>query len=879
VPPTTRAPRWALPLIVGGVVLIAVQHRWPTPAGTVAHNAIQLCVPFVLVWGASIGLRGQRRPERILIMTFAVINAVVQVYWTFSGAISGPSSQGTWADDVSLFALALGVIGLLILSTRGLSRWTWGRVASDSALVAASMMAVVWINVFQPMQAKGLVPGGVPTFFVLPAVDLVGLAVILIATLHQPERSYLRWLSAGVAAAALSDIVNAYHHGHGHSTDHLVVICGWFAAPAFLALGARLVTPTPPSFGISSTRRLWVYVPVVAAIASAVFLAERGPLDRTGIAMCALLGLCLVINQGAVSTELRGLLDAKADALALLGLSQERFRVAFEGSPIGIAVIEDGVITDANPLMCQLFGRTHDELLGLVPERFVPHDVRDVVRLQDWRVLTGSTVGRSFEFDTTRPDGTVVTLALTVAKSDDFSSDRRIAIAQDVTQLRADTERLANLARRDELTGLTNRATFVTIADQHLTNPGPQGTAIAFLDIDRFKVINDSLGHVSGDRVLQSAAHRIAEATGDDGIVSRFAGDEFTILFPDTSPQGASEVLERVRVRLRERVELGNGASLYPTASVGVTWLAPGTGDSRTSLAQADAAMYRAKALGRNRVEFFDRLTTDLGENELRIVADLHKAIANHELRAFYQPIIDVATGHTSGFEALLRWQHPTRGLLPPSEFIDAAESSGLIVEIGEWILREALAQLATWTKLRPARPITMSVNMASRQITDDYADLVAEVLGITGVDPDSVWLEITETALMADVHAAEKILSRLTALGVHLTVDDFGTGYSSLTYLRRFPVDGIKVDKSFTEGLGQDHQADAICEGVISLGNALGLKTVAEGVEQPVQMERLRQLGCLFAQGYLFSRPVPPEQITIDADLPEQAAIPERAR
>ncbi len=855
-----------------GVTVIVVQHEWPSGAGWIAHNAIQLVAPWFLLWAAATGLRDQRRFDRWTMIGFAAINAVNQVVWTATGSISGPTGHGLLVDQIYLVSVPLGFIGLLRISTRGLRSLSWLRVATDSGLMASSLIMISWIALFASSYQQGSLQTPPLDLVVSPAVDILAASVLLVAAIHQPRRPYLRWMAGGVCVAAISDLANAYHLSRGFTSTHLVVMLGWFLAPLFLGVGARTAQWADPDYAVQSRSRLWIYALVGVATLGALFeVITTGQIGVPTVGIAIVMELMIIANQVAVAAEVRELVRTTNDALSLLKLSEQRFRVAFEGSPVGIVVMDAEMIVNANDLFATLFDRQ--------PDTFVGRSIRELV--DPGRVLDLEAPEQ--EISVSHHDGTEVYLALTVARDVNLTDDRSIMIVQDVTERRAALERLAHLAGHDQLTGLANRAAFVDALDQALADTSGAGVAIAFLDLDRFKVINDSLGHATGDVVIEEVSRRIADAVGTDGLVSRFAGDEFTVLLRSADRVAASIVLERVRHQVGEPVSLGAGAVAYPTVSAGVSCFSRGTGTAAMALAQADAAMYRAKALGRNRIEFFDADTTDSGESELRTVGDLHRALERGELRDFYQPIVDVDTGSVDGFEALIRWQHPARGLLQPVEFIEAAESSGIIVELGEWMLRQALNQLATWQQLvGEERRLTMSVNVAARQVTDEFVELLAEVLALTGVDPGAVWLELTETAIMADLRAAEKILNRLAAMGVHLTVDDFGTGYSSLTSLRTFPVDGLKLDKSFTDGLGLDHQSEAICEGVISLGRALGLKTVAEGVEQPIQLERLRDLGCRWAQGYLFGRPVPPTEVhfgaPLNAEAPKAVTI-ERAR
>ena len=868
----TRAQRGVWLVVAIGIAVIVVQHEWPSGVGWFTHNALQLVTPWFLLWAVVTGLRDQRRFDRWTMIGFAVINAFNQVVWTATGNISGPSGHGLLVDQIYLVSIPLGFIGLMRISTRGLGSRSWLRVATDSGLMASALIMISWIALFSRSYQQGSMHAPPLDLVVSPAVDILAASVLLVGAIHQPRRPYLRWMAGGVCVAAVADLANAYHRSNGYTSTHLVVMLGWFLGPLFLGVGARMAHWADPDYAVQSRSRLWIYALVGAATVGALFeVISTGEVGVPTVGIAVVMELMIIANQVAVAAEVRELVHTTNDALALLKRSEQRFRVAFEGSPVGIVVMDAEMIVNANELFATLFDRH--------PDTFVGRSIRELVDPD--RVL--DLEAADHEISVSHSDGTDVFLALTVARDVNLTDDRSIMIVQDVTERHAALERLAHLAGHDQLTGLANRAAFVEALESALVDTGRVGTAIAFLDLDRFKVINDSLGHATGDRVLEEVSRRIADAVGADGLVSRFAGDEFTVLLNSADRVAASIVLERVRHRLGEAVALGAGAVAYPTVSAGVACFPRGTGTAAMALAQADAAMYRAKALGRNRIEFFDADTTDSGESELRTVGELHRALERGELRDFYQPIVDADSGHVDGFEALIRWQHPVRGLLQPVEFIEAAESSGLIVELGEWMLRQALNQLATWQQLvGNSRRLTMSVNVAARQVTDAFVDLLAEVLEHTGVDPDSVWLELTETAIMADLRAAETILTRLAAMGVHLTVDDFGTGYSSLTSLRTFPVDGLKLDKSFTDGLGRDHQSEAICEGVISLGRALGLKTVAEGVEQPIQLERLRDMGCRWAQGYLFGRPVPPTEVHFDvhaAAVTADAVTLERAR
>jgi diguanylate cyclase (GGDEF)-like protein len=437
------------------------------------------------------------------------------------------------------------------------------------------------------------------------------------------------------------------------------------------------------------------------------------------------------------------------------------------------------------------------------------------------------------------------------------------ALNDTVAKTEIATNRLAREATHDTLTGLPNRALALDrldhalVAGRRLRLP----LAVLFIDLDRFKPINDSLGHHAGDAVLREIAGRLTRLPGLD-TVARLGGDEFLVICERLAhPAVAVERADRVVAELSRPIILGAGATAREVsvgASVGVAYadgsavLAPAD-----VIRDADVATYAAKQRGRGRVEVFDDQLRTAVEQRLRTQVDLRHAIDSGQICAFYQPIVDGHTAAVLGFEALARWQHPVRGLLAPAEFIAVAEESALIVPLGAEILRQACAQAARW---RPEHPgVHVAVNVASAQLGHrSLVPTIARVLADTGLDPDALWLEITETTIMADTEAAVETLRAIRALGVHLAIDDFGTGYSSLAYLRRFPVEALKIDRSFVAGLGHDREDEAIVGMILSLAGALDLHVVAEGVESAGQREQLRQQGCGLMQGFLFGRPMP---------------------
>ncbi|MCW2707250.1 MAG: diguanylate cyclase [Frankiales bacterium] len=434
----------------------------------------------------------------------------------------------------------------------------------------------------------------------------------------------------------------------------------------------------------------------------------------------------------------------------------------------------------------------------------------------------------------------------------------------DVTSQVEAEQLLRHRALHDSLTGLANRDLLVDRITQTLSQARRSGrlVAVLFVDIDRFKSVNDRYGHEAGDMVLQQAADRLSSLLRQGDTAARVGGDEFVLVsgaLPD--PDEALEIAERVRRSFEPPFEL-NGLSVHLTASVGVVITNRGAPDAAELLRDADFAMYQAKQSGRQRIEVFDARLHQEAARRMDTEQRLGHALEHSELRLVYQPLVDIETGRLEGVEALLRWQHPELGLLPPAEFLEVAEDSGLIVPIGAWVLEEACRQLAEWDSTDQGS-VTMSVNVSPRQLGHtDFADVVHGALARTGADPTHLIVEITEQTFLETTVAVSDDLQMLHKLGIRLSVDDFGTGYSSLVSLKRFPVSHLKVDRDFVDGLG--HRADdtAIVAAILRLAQELGLTSVAEGIETEEQLALVRGYGCRLAQGFLVGRPASAEQL-----------------
>lgn len=420
-------------------------------------------------------------------------------------------------------------------------------------------------------------------------------------------------------------------------------------------------------------------------------------------------------------------------------------------------------------------------------------------------------------------------------------------------------ERLERQATTDELTGLINRPAVLELVNRQLDQARSDRTPVAllFIDLDRFKLVNDSYGHAVGDDLLLAAADRLRTSVGMHDTVARLSGDEFLVVLPATDVVRAREVAARICDVFATPFELIGTA--WVTVSVGVV-VTSGAGDADATalIRDADTAMYEAKAAGRGGFVMFNPAMRAASERQLEIYNGLHLAIERDEFEVYYQVIVDASTGIVDGVEALLRWNSPT-GMVPPDQFVSLAEDSGLISTIGEIVLTRACDQVARWRKLPGCGHLTLSVNVSARQILDgDIVALVDDVLTTSGLAPGALWLEITESVMMADTLETAAALAGLRTLGVHLSVDDFGTGNSSLSYLQRFPIEQVKIDRQFVSGMVDRTEDAAVVTAVIGIAHALSLSIVAEGVETEEQQLRLAELGCGLLQGFLFARPVP---------------------
>ena len=544
--------------------------------------------------------------------------------------------------------------------------------------------------------------------------------------------------------------------------------------------------------------------------------------------------------------------------------SAEREQLAqkvYTHSPAGIIFTDEAHrILSINPATTQMTGHEAFELSGQTVFALIDFTERQSAKeMAEQLALRGTWNG---ELEVSHKSGNHFPAGTRINRVDDPQSGapaHYVWILADITERKQAEDRMRHIAQTDALTGLPNRMALLLRLAQLLPEARRHNWKVAmmFLDLDRFKTINDTLGHQVGDELLREVACRLSKLVRETDFVARLGGDEFVIILPGiNTPADAATIASKVTAALSTPIE-ANGHELHTSPSIGISIFPDDGVDGDTILKNADTAMYHAKAAGRNNYQFFAEDMNRSAAERLNIERKLRHAIARNELSLDFQPQFNAGDRAPIGVEALVRWHHPSEGLISPARFIPVAEETGLIVDIGEWVLTTACLEMARWINAG-IKPMRMAVNVSALQLRRrDFCETVANALTTSGLPPELLELEITESSVMENPQEAILILERLGRMGVTLAIDDFGTGYSSLAYLKLFPIDHLKIDRSFVADIEHDLNDRAIAFGTIALAHSLGLKVIAEGVETEDQFDLLRANGCDEVQGYLLSRPL----------------------
>jgi diguanylate cyclase (GGDEF)-like protein/PAS domain S-box-containing protein len=549
---------------------------------------------------------------------------------------------------------------------------------------------------------------------------------------------------------------------------------------------------------------------------------------------------------------------------AQLREKEQHYHSLFDHNQDAVFTIDlNGCVLESNPACTHVTGYRAEELLNKPLSDLIVPEHKEETSRRFRLVLTGQP--QEYELSILNKQGQRVDLIVkNLPKHENGKVIGALGIAKDITEQKRSEERMWRMAYYDLLTGLPNKLLFLERLSEELKLAREQGKQVGVLlfDLDRFKLINDTFGHRMGDRLLREVAERLGECLREVDTFSRTGGDEFSLIVPGLSGhEEAKQVAKRIMEEL-EQPFLVEGHEFYITVSIGISMFPTNGEDADELLKNGDTAMYQAKQQGRNNFQFYSKSMNDWAIQRVALENDLRRALERREFELYYQPQINVATGEVIGLEALVRWNHPTRGRVSPAEFIPLAEESGLIVPLGTWVMEEACRQVREW-HLKGYPKVRAAVNLSARQFQrEDLVETVARVLQESGLEPQYLDLEITESVTMHNVERVIMTLHELKDLGIHISLDDFGTGYSSLSYLKHFPIHMLKIDQSFVRDITTDPDDAAIANSIIAMAHSLNIGVIAEGVETEDHLAYLLEHGCKEMQGYFFSPPLPADEV-----------------
>ena len=852
------------------------------PASGAGHQLVSnLAQSFGPLLAATWCFRRAAARPRVLLGLGALAYGVGQAVWTvYENGLHIEVPTPSWADVAFLCAYPCLLWGVLCLPARPPA--ARGAAVVNGLIVMTALVTFSWYFLLGPILLDATTPLlGKAATAAYPAFDLVVLCCLpaLFGRSNGPaQRPAALALAVGMSLIVLTDTLFAFQVLKSVYRTGSLLDVGWPLGYMLVALGGASVRQAAlrDEGRVGDLAPAWSPPPwLLQCVAPSLLLGVYGLLLftrlshgdgalRTGVyaGSVALLAL-LLIRQGAAQAENRRLLCSLRTALAERTHAQEQTRLILESALDAVITMDaEGVITDWNAQAEDIFGWPHADIVGRrMTETLIPPEQQEAHLWGFHRFLDADDarpLRKRIEVEVRHRDGRLFPVEMSISSIGLGGRVSFSAFMRDISDRRQAEQTIRWQAHHDALTGLPNRTLFLDRLDQVLARAGrsDQAAAVLFLDLDGFKHINDTMGHEGGDVLLQEVAHRLNCALRREDTVARMGGDEFTVILPSVRDAEAAIEAARKILSVFDGPFAVQSRDFLVTCSIGISLFPFDGQDVQTLLQHADVAMYRAKALGRNGWQLFDESMNQVVSERLVLEVSLRHAIEKGELTLHFQPQQNLATGRVTGVEALVRWNHPELGLIPPDRFIPLAEETGLILPLGEWVLREACRQAAAWQA--SGLPLRVAVNLAARQIRDGgLAVRIPDILAEAGLSPQWLDLELTETALIEDGLHAIDTLTHLRALGIRLAVDDFGTGYSSLSYLRCFPLDTLKVDRSFMADLVENEANQAVVRAVIELGQGLGLEVVAEGVETSAQRDWLSACNCDIAQGFLLSPPL----------------------
>jgi diguanylate cyclase (GGDEF)-like protein/PAS domain S-box-containing protein len=879
-----RASRAALAGVlaaVSSVISVLAHGGVVAPLDIVATALVAgagLAATTACVLRARASVESERLPWALLALACAVEVADRWVGWL---SIAPPLS---WTSPRLLLHLAM--VGLAVVAVRrlrapSLDAAAARRTALDAATLVVAVAIVTGNAVFSPGAYVGIGAAGHATAMLAAAADVaLGVkALLALSRARYPGGTNLRTLlplAAGLASLAAGDagITGVWVAGTGGS-----------GGPGLLFLGGGLLLVAAAAFGpdgaddaasMPSRERIAVSAavgPVVlVALAVAVYQMTTGSMPTTvGMAVLVLSGLLLarLIIASLDNLVLSRTLESQVAERTLELVTREQwFRSLIQHSSDVVTVIDvSGIVRYQSPAAERLFGHAPGSADGVLLSSLVR--ATDVPKLVAAVQRAVKMPGASFvlELSMAHSDGSFRDTETVITSLVDVPDVRGLVLnTRDVTDRKQLQERLTHQAFHDGLTGLANRTLFQQQLAAALADPSLGEVAVLFCDLDGFKAVNDSQGHDTGDTLLRLVSERLRGCVRSGDVVARFGGDEFAVLVQDReASRKARDVAERIAGALASPFALGDREVLVGV-SIGIALADTDDSSADVLLRNADLAMYRAKADEQASVVVFEREMHDALLARLQVEDDLRAALGSGELVLHYQPTVELATGVAVGVEALMRWYRPGRGIVHPQEFITIAEENGYIDTIGQWALFEACRQAVAWQAHAPAdrELFTVSVNISARQVRPNLVDIVAAALAESGLPAGALVLEMTESVLLGRTEEAVQVLHALKRLGVRIAIDDFGTGFSSLSYLSRFPVDVLKIDKAFVADVDRHGERAELASTIVQLGRTLRLGTIAEGIETQAQRQALLAMGCELGQGYLFSRPLPGNGVAV---------------